>query len=92
MTLDLLQHYDRRTIAMHWASAALVLFMWCSAHTIDWFPKGPLRVDVRSIHIVTGVILLCLIVLRIGWRVTEGLRIAEQSGLESIAKLVHLLL
>jgi cytochrome b561 len=32
--------YDRRTIQLHWVTAALVGLLWASAQVIDFFPKG----------------------------------------------------
>lgn len=85
--------YDRRTIALHWATVALVLFLWIWAHAIDLFPKGPLRVDARSIHIVVGVALLMMVGWRISWRSTGGIVIARrQNTAGQIAVLVHRLL
>ncbi|MDE1918181.1 MAG: cytochrome b/b6 domain-containing protein [Sphingomonadales bacterium] len=85
--------YDRRTIGLHWVSVALVMFLWCGAHTIDWFPKGPARVDARSVHIVTGLVLLGVCLFRIHWRLTGGVRIEAAPGwIERLARHVHLLL
>ncbi len=50
----------------------LVLGQWLGAQVIDWFPKGPLRVDARSVHIVFGALLAILIVARLVWRRTRG--------------------
>lgn len=83
-------HYDRRTIALHWASAVLLIFMWVGAHAIDWFPKGPLRVDARATHISVGLILLVLILYRLSWRFSSGVRIANPPGVAwTLAKLMH---
>ena len=64
--------YDRVTIALHWLIALLVAGQWLGAHVIDWFPWGPLRVDARSLHIVGGVLVGGLMLVRLGWRVTSG--------------------
>jgi cytochrome b561 len=66
--------YDSRSVALHWLTALLVVAQWLGAHTIDWFPRGPIRVDARSTHILIGVVLLVLIVVRLVWRLT----LAEQ--------------
>ena len=47
--------YDRATIAIHWLMALLVVCQFLGAQVIDDFPKGPLRVDARSVHLVGGV-------------------------------------
>lgn len=83
--------YDRVTIALHWAVAAAVLFQWFGAHTIDWFPKGALRVDARSVHIIVGTLLAGLLSLRIVWRTTVGRRLPTpgKPGAVAVAKFVH---
>jgi cytochrome b561 len=71
--------YDRLTIILHWLTAALVVLQWIGAHYIDAFPRGPLRVDARSVHIVVGVTLLAVVVARIGWRRSGG-RVLDAYG------------
>lgn len=66
------EHYDSSTIALHWVVVLLVACQWLGAHTIDWFPRGALRVDARSIHILTGALLACVMVARTAWRVRGG--------------------
>lgn len=80
------ERYDRMTIALHWAVAAIVLFQWSSGQTIDWFPKGDARIAARSVHIVLGVTLASLLVLRIVWRTRYGTRLPRASeGMVGIA-------
>jgi cytochrome b561 len=64
--------YDSGTMILHWLTAVLVLGQWLGAQTIDWFPKGALRVDARSLHMTGGILLGIIIVCRILWRVTKG--------------------
>jgi cytochrome b561 len=71
--------YDRMTIALHWAVAAIVVFQWSSGQTIDWFPKGDARVAARSVHIVLGATLTLLLALRIVWRTRYGTRLPRAS-------------
>ncbi len=86
--------YDRTTIALHWIVAIGVIAQWLGAHTIDWFPKGPYRVDVRSLHILIGVLLIGIVAYRIYWRVRHGTRIANDSALawSVLTKGVHYLM
>lgn len=78
--------YDRMTIALHWAVAAIVVFQWSSGQTIDWFPKGDARVAARSVHIVLGATLTLLLALRIVWRTRYGSRLPRASeGVVGIA-------
>lgn len=84
------QKYDRRTILFHWLTAAVVVFMWCGAHAIDWFPKGAWRVDARSVHILVGLALLALVTLRMRWRATDGARITPFPGwIGNLVRLGH---
>lgn len=86
--------YDRPTLWFHWMTVLLVAVQWLGAHTIDWFPKGPLRVDARSLHIVIGASLAVIIVGRLVWRRTKGANLpASDKGLLRLAAgLVHGLL
>jgi len=83
--------YDPTTIFFHWATAVLVVTQWLGAQTIDWFPRGPLRVDARSLHITFGVLLAALLVGRLFWRVTGGRRLplADTGALNIVAKGTH---
>jgi cytochrome b561 len=87
--------YDKATILFHWATAVLVFGQWFGAQTIDWFPRGPLRVDARSVHIVVGVLLTALLVARIVWRLSAGRRLPTEGpspAVAFLAKSVHRLL
>ncbi len=83
--------YDGRTMFFHWATAVLVVTQFVGAWTIDYFPRGPLRVDARSLHITFGTILAILLVARIVWRATGGRRLAPADGgaLHLVAKGTH---
>lgn len=85
------RRYDPLTMFFHWATAVLVATQWLGAQTIDWFPRGPLRVDARSIHIIFGVLLAALLAGRIIWRLTGGRRLplADQGALNIVAKGTH---
>lgn len=64
--------------------------MWAGAHAIDWFPKGPARVDARSVHIVVGVLLAALVTYRLSWRLTGGTPLASaRSWTGILARLMH---
>jgi len=66
--------YDRVTVLVHWAVAALVIEQWFGGRTIDWFAKGPPKVDARSVHILLGALLTGLVVFRLYWRAFAGAR------------------
>lgn len=86
--------YDKITIRLHWATAALVSILWLMGRTIDFMPQGPLRVDVWSLHIVLGTMLACVLAARIIWRSTSGRKLpsADHGTLELLARAVHWLL
>ncbi len=94
MSSDTPQRYDRPTILLHWAVVLLVAAQWLGANTIDWFPKGPLRVDARSLHILFGSLLLLVFVTRVFWRARRGAAmVPPPSALERMAsKAMHLTL
>lgn len=86
--------YDSRSVVFHWATALLVVLQWVGAQVIDWFPRGPLRVDARSVHIVVGILLLTIVIMRLVWRLTQAQR-PEPAGpkaVRTVASLVHWLL
>jgi cytochrome b561 len=83
--------YDRRTILLHWITAALVVLLWGIAQVIDLFPKGAPRIAVRSVHIVLGVLLGVILVTRILWRARSGRRLppANPGVMGYFARIVH---
>lgn len=86
--------YDRRTIALHWLTAALVIALWALGQSIDWFPKSA-RVYARSTHISLGVALALVLSMRIQWRFFGGglhLPPAGRGALDRVATLTHWLL
>ncbi len=78
------EHYDSRTVALHWIVVALVLAQWLGGKTIDWWPKGPLKVDARSMHILFGSALALVLAYRIGWRAFRGRKFPVGSGRGSL--------
>ncbi len=86
--------YDTGTIWFHWVTAILVTLQWLGAQTIDWFPRGIWRTDVRSLHITLGVVIGAVLVARIIWRLSKGRRLppADKGLLQVFAKSVHFIL
>nr|WP_294549775.1 cytochrome b/b6 domain-containing protein [uncultured Rhodopila sp.] len=64
--------FDGLTILFHWLIALLVIVQIIGAHAIDFFPKGDLRVDARSVHIAGGAALGAIVILSILWRRSFG--------------------
>jgi len=88
-------HYDNRSISLHWITALLVAALWLIGETIDWFPKGGLRVGARSVHIVLGALLAAVLVTRLWWRSLGGgvhLPPLGAGKLDALASLAHKLL
>jgi cytochrome b561 len=86
--------YDPLTIALHWATAALVVFLWISGQTADWLPHGPLNTDYWSLHVVFGFALAVVLLCRIVWRRVGGRRLppAGPAFVHLAAEATHYLL
>ena len=82
------------SIALHWITAVLVVLLFIIGKTIDYAPKGPLRIDYRSLHMLLGITLGVVLVVRIVWRSTRGgmLPALDQGLLLVIARATHYLL
>src|SRR4051812_43583288 len=59
--------YDGVAIALHWATAFLVIANFTLAQTWDWFAK-PTRELMEDTHMSFGVLLTAVIVARLLWR------------------------
>jgi cytochrome b561 len=68
---DVGKDYDEVAVALHWATAILVLIQFLLGVTWDYFAK-PMREDMQTLHISLGVVLTAVIVARIVWRLTPG--------------------
>lgn len=63
------QRYDGMTLALHWITAASVIFLFASAHIWEWLERGtPLRKGLQSVHISCGIVLALVMVVRPLWR------------------------
>lgn len=67
--------YDRTTVRNHWAVAILVTILWLIGRLNGFLPKGPVRLDIWSIHVLLGFVLAVLVFARIAWRLTHGRRL-----------------
>jgi cytochrome b561 len=83
--------HDRLVIALHWITAVLVAVLWIMGQTVDAPPIGPLRIDYRSLHILLGVTLGVVVLVRLGWRsVRNGMLPPVDHGwLLLIARVTH---
>jgi len=85
--------YDRVAIAMHWATAFLVIANFALAQVWDWFAK-PTKGLLEDTHMSFGVLLAVVIIARIAWRLMPGHQVSSlESGWMRIAsKATHYLL
>jgi cytochrome b561 len=67
--------YDRTTITLHWATTILVAIQFLIGRTTDLLPRGPLRIDIWSVHVLFGFALASAVVLGMLWRATLGRRL-----------------
>jgi len=56
------QAYDKVTIRLHWATAVLVAIQFLIGRTTNFLPRGPLRVDIWSVHVMLGFALAVVVV------------------------------
>ncbi len=85
--------YDRTTIALHWITAVLVFALWGLAESEDFVPK-PGRHLLWSVHIALGAGLVLVLLGRLAWRTTRGIRLApaDPGMLGKLSTAVHWLL
>lgn len=83
--------YDGLSITLHWVTAALVVLLWTLGQTIDFFPKGAPKIDVRSTHFVLGATLGIVLLIRVAWRASAGrsLPLANSGWIGVAARVVH---
>ncbi|MGY8607125.1 cytochrome b [Gluconobacter cerinus] len=65
------QRYDRPTIALHWATAFLVLFQFVLGESWGW-PAKPVHHLMVVAHLTAGILLTAIMGFRIAWRLTKG--------------------
>lgn len=85
--------YDAMTIALHWATAALVLLQFALAETWGFFPH-PAHHLMIVLHMSFGLVLAGVILLRILWRPLGGRHLPPtgQGWTDHAAKALHYLL
>jgi len=85
--------YDRVAIALHWATALLVIVQFALGQAWGWFPR-PTRHLMVVTHMSLGIILTAVVVTRVLWRFGLGHQASSvEAGWVKIAsKSVHYLL
>ena len=83
--------YDPTTIILHWLVAILVAMQWAIGQTIDFVPKGALRLDYIGLHLTIGVLIGAALLFRLAWRAGPGRRLpaVDRGILQIIAKATH---
>jgi cytochrome b561 len=83
--------YDGTSILLHWLTAGVVAILWTLGQCIDFFPRGAPRIDARSVHIILGVTLAVVLLVRVLWRAGPGRRLppADAGWLGVTARAVH---
>ncbi|WP_445218103.1 cytochrome b [Bradyrhizobium sp. Pa8] len=86
--------YDRTTITLHWATAILVGIQFLIGRTTNLLQRGPLRVDIWSVHVLFGFAFTCVVILGLVWRTTRGRRLPpiDRGVLHVAAVTMHRLL
>jgi cytochrome b561 len=64
------QRYTRVAIVLHWSIALLILFNLCVGFFMEGFEPA-LRAIVVPLHISSGITVLTLTAIRLGWRLTH---------------------
>jgi cytochrome b561 len=85
--------YDPVAIALHWATAVLVVANFALAETWDWFAK-PIKGLMESTHMSFGVVLTAVIAARLLWRWIPGHQVSslEAGWMRIASKATHYLL
>ena len=86
-------HYDRVAIALHWATAFLVIANFTLAQTWDWFAK-PVKGLMEDTHMSFGVLLAAAVIARLVWRWLPGHQLSslEAGWVRLVSKATHYLL
>jgi cytochrome b561 len=85
--------YDQASIALHWATALLVVVQFALAETWDYFAK-PTQHFMQDTHMSLGVLLAAVIAARLAWRLMPGHQVAspERGWVKIASRAVHVLL
>jgi cytochrome b561 len=86
-------NYDNVAVALHWATAFLVVANFILSQTWDWFAK-PTTELMEDTHMSFGVLLAAVIVARLVWRLMPGHQVSslEIGWVRTASKAMHYLL
>jgi cytochrome b561 len=85
------ERYDAATVWLHWVTVGLVTVLWLIGQVADWFPRGPARSGLWSVHVLLGLTLALVLVARIAWRARFGRTLppVDPAALHAIAAITH---
>jgi cytochrome b561 len=83
--------YGWVSIALHWAVAGLVVYLYFNGEAFVGLPRGPEAGALRRLHNSWGMLVLVLIAARIVWRLWQGSpeKGRQASWLNVLAAVVH---
>jgi cytochrome b561 len=89
-----LEAFDKTTMGLHWTTAVLVATQFLIGRTTNFLPRGPLRVDIWSVHVLLGFALAGVVAAQILWRATlaRSLPPPERGVRHWLAVITHWLL
>ena len=85
------RNYDGVSILLHWLTAVLVGTLWTLGQCFSYFPRGAPRHAALSLHILLGITLGAVVLVRIAWRSSAGRRLpaADSGWAGRLAKSAH---
>lgn len=83
--------YGRVAIALHWATAALVIIQFANAELWDYWAR-PARESLQDIHVSLGVLMTAVILTRLIWRWTHAVPSIETGWVRTLSVAVHYVL
>lgn len=87
------QRYTLPAMALHWAMAIIILWLFWLGWTMTDLPKGAERSAAYSLHKSLGLLTVLLLVVRLAWRRRHPAPPALGTGWEDkVARLTHYLL
>ena len=83
--------YDGFSMMLHWLTAGLVAVLWTLGQLMDEFTKGAPRHAALSVHMLLGLLVGAVVLVRIVWRSAGGRRLpsADEGWLDLLAKAAH---
>lgn len=65
------RRYDDRTVSLHWIIVALVVTQWSVGRLTPLLPRGPLRLNIWSVHVLLGLALAGVLARWMVWRASR---------------------